>query len=67
MFTGIVEKTGKIVKIEQERTNFHFTLEVDFADELSIDQSMAHDGCCLTVVRVDRRNSTWSPLWMRPC
>ena len=43
MFTGIVEKTGKIVKIEQERTNFHFTLEVDFADELSIDQSKAHD------------------------
>ena len=42
MFTGIVEKTSKIVKIEQERTNFHFTLEVDFADELSIDQSMAH-------------------------
>lgn len=54
MFTGIVEKTGKIVKIEKENTNFHFTIEVDFADELSIDQSMAHDGCCLTVVKVDK-------------
>lgn len=54
MFTGIVEKTGRIVKIEQENTNFHFTLEVDFADELKIDQSMAHDGCCLTVVKVDQ-------------
>lgn len=54
MFTGIVEKTAKVVKIEQENTNFHFTLEVDFADELSIDQSMAHDGCCLTVVSVDK-------------
>ncbi len=54
MFTGIVEKTAKVVKIEQEKTNFHFTLEVDFADELSIDQSMAHDGCCLTVVSVDK-------------
>lgn len=54
MFTGIVEKTAKVVKTEQENTNFHFTLEVDFADELSIDQSMAHDGCCLTVVSVDK-------------
>ena len=54
MFTGIIEKTGKIVKIEQDRTNFNFTLEVDFADELSIDQSMAHDGCCLTVVQLDK-------------
>ncbi|MCQ2271496.1 MAG: riboflavin synthase [Bacteroidales bacterium] len=53
MFTGIVEKTGKIVKIEQEGSNFHFTIEVEFAEELKIDQSMAHDGCCLTVVSVD--------------
>ena len=54
MFTGIIEKTGRIVNIEKDRTNFHFTLEVDFADELSIDQSMAHDGCCLTVVKLDK-------------
>lgn len=54
MFTGIVEKTGRIVKIEKENTNYHFTIEVDFAEELSIDQSMAHDGCCLTVVKVDK-------------
>jgi riboflavin synthase len=54
MFTGIVEKTGKIVHIEQEKTNYHFTIEVDFADELKIDQSMAHDGCCLTVVKLDK-------------
>lgn len=53
MFTGIVEKTGKIVGIEQEGSNFHFTIEVDFANELKIDQSMAHDGCCLTVVSID--------------
>ena len=53
MFTGIVEKTGKIVRIEKENTNYHFTIEADFADELKIDQSMAHDGCCLTVVSVD--------------
>lgn len=53
MFTGIIEKTGKIVKIEQENSNFHFTVEVDFIDELKIDQSMAHDGCCLTIVQID--------------
>ena len=59
MFTGIIEKTGKIVKIEQDRTNYHFTLEVDFADELSIDQSMAHDGCCLTVVKLDKAKNQY--------
>jgi riboflavin synthase len=52
MFTGIVEKTGKVVKIEKEKGNIHFTLEVDFGKELKIDQSMCHDGCCLTVVKV---------------
>ncbi|MBO4731141.1 MAG: riboflavin synthase [Bacteroidaceae bacterium] len=54
MFTGIIEKTARVAGIEKEGTNFHFTLEVDFADELGIDQSMAHDGCCLTVVKVDK-------------
>lgn len=59
MFTGIVEKTAKVVKIEKENTNYHFTLSVDFADELCIDQSMAHDGCCLTVVKVDKVAKTY--------
>lgn len=59
MFTGIIEKIAKVVNIEQEGTNFHFTLEVDFADELAIDQSMAHDGCCLTVVRVDKEKKQY--------
>lgn len=54
MFTGIIEKTARVVDIQKDQTNYHFTLEVDFADELSIDQSMAHDGCCLTVVKVDK-------------
>ncbi|MFH0865044.1 MAG: riboflavin synthase [Bacteroidota bacterium] len=52
MFTGIVEKTGKVVKVEKEKGNIHFTIEVDFGKELKIDQSMCHDGCCLTVVKV---------------
>ncbi len=59
MFTGIVEKTAKVVKIEKENTNYHFTLTVDFADELGIDQSMAHDGCCLTVVKVDKEKKQY--------
>ncbi|MDR1006453.1 MAG: riboflavin synthase [Bacteroidales bacterium] len=59
MFTGIVEKTARVVKIETEQTNYHFTLEVDFAKELKIDQSMAHDGCCLTVVEINKDNNTY--------
>ena len=59
MFTGIIEKTGRIVKIEKENSNYHFTIEVDFAHELSIDQSMAHDGCCLTIVSIDREKNQY--------
>ena len=53
MFTGIVEKTGKVVGVETDRTNVHFTIETPIAKELKIDQSMSHDGVCLTVVKVD--------------
>jgi riboflavin synthase len=53
MFTGIVEKTGKVVSIEKDKSNFNITIETEIADELKIDQSMSHDGVCLTVVKVD--------------
>lgn len=59
MFTGIVEKTGKIVKIVQEQKNYHFTVEADFTDELKIDQSLAHDGCCLTIVDIDQEKKQY--------
>jgi len=59
MFTGIVEKTGKIVEIRKENTNVHFVIEVDFAQELKIDQSMSHDGCCLTIVEIDREKGQY--------
>jgi len=59
MFTGIVEKTGKVVKIEKDKTNIHFTIQTPIASELKIDQSMAHDGCCLTCVNVDKENNTY--------
>ena len=51
MFSGIVESTARVVCIEKERENKHFTLECDFAPELGIDQSVAHNGVCLTVVK----------------
>lgn len=54
MFTGIVETTGKVVKIEKDRGNIHFIIQTDIADELKIDQSIAHDGVCLTTVDVDK-------------
>ncbi len=59
MFTGIIETTAKVVNIEQENTNFHFTLECYIADELHIDQSFAHDGCCLTIVKLDKQKKQY--------
>lgn len=53
MFTGIIENTGKITKIEKEASNYHFWIECDFTSELKIDQSVAHNGVCLTVVEID--------------
>lgn len=50
MFTGIIESFGTIQKITQDGSNFHFDLESNLASELKIDQSLAHDGVCLTVV-----------------
>lgn len=52
MFTGIVEQIGTIVSIEKELENVHFTVESTITDELKIDQSIAHNGCCLTVVSI---------------
>lgn len=51
MFSGIVEATARVVGIEKDGTNINFTFECPFGDELSIDQSIAHNGVCLTVVR----------------
>ena len=59
MFSGIVEETAKIVKIEQDRTNFHFYLTCSFADKLKIDQSVSHSGVCLTVVDIDKVNKIY--------
>ena len=50
MFTGIIECLGKVVFLEKEKTNIHLTIESSISRELKIDQSIAHNGVCLTVV-----------------
>lgn len=52
MFSGIVEEAAKIVGLEKENGNLHLTVKCSFADELKIDQSVAHNGVCLTVVKL---------------
>ncbi|MCO4815094.1 MAG: riboflavin synthase [Flavobacteriales bacterium] len=58
MFTGIIEQLGTIKSIEKEGENIHFTLVAEFTQELKIDQSVAHNGCCLTVVQLDENQYT---------
>jgi riboflavin synthase len=50
MFSGIVEGTASVTAIEKDRENIHFTLHWSKADELKVDQSLSHNGVCLTVV-----------------
>ena len=50
MFSGIVEEAAQVVAIDREEGNLHLTLKCTFAHELKIDQSVAHNGVCLTVV-----------------
>ena len=52
MFTGIIEAVGKVENIERKGSNINFTLSCPFTNELKIDQSLAHNGCCLTVVEI---------------
>ena len=52
MFTGIIESLGQVVQLEKEEGNLHITIKADIASELKVDQSVAHNGVCLTVVEV---------------
>ena len=63
MFSGIVEEAATIVALEQDKGNLHLTLRCSFVNELKIDQSVAHNGVCLTVVR--RTTPTPSPPYAR--
>lgn len=56
MFSGIVEEFATVVAIEKEMENVHFTLTCSFINELKIDQSVAHNGVCLTVVKIEDGN-----------
>tara|TARA_B100000809_G_scaffold237763_1_gene257911 strand:+ start:81084 stop:81668 length:585 start_codon:yes stop_codon:yes gene_type:complete len=58
MFTGIIEKLGLIEQISKENDNIHITVSSDFTTELKIDQSVAHNGVCLTVVAIEGNTYT---------
>ncbi|MBQ0142784.1 MAG: riboflavin synthase [Prevotellaceae bacterium] len=63
MFSGIVEETATVIAIEHELDNIHFTLKCSFVDELKIDQSVSHNGVCLTVVKIS--NGTYTVTAMK--
>ncbi|MBP5366042.1 MAG: riboflavin synthase [Bacteroidales bacterium] len=58
MFSGIVEEAAVVKRLEKEKSNLHITLECSFAGELKIDQSVAHNGVCLTVVAINGNEYT---------
>ena len=58
MFSGIVEETAIVTRLEQDQENLHISLSCSFIDELSIDQSISHNGVCLTVVKKTQSDYT---------
>lgn len=58
MFSGIVEEAAPVVSLEKEKDNLHITMKCSFVKELKIDQSISHNGVCLTVVRKDNETYT---------
>jgi riboflavin synthase len=54
MFTGIIEQMGEVIALHKEQDNLHISVKADFTHELKIDQSVAHNGICLTVVAIDK-------------
>jgi len=58
MFTGIIETLGKVIDLRQDQGNLHITVASDISHELKIDQSVAHNGVCLTVVAIADGNHT---------
>ncbi len=58
MFTGIIETLGEIESIREEGTNLHFVVQSELSNELKIDQSVSHNGVCLTVVA--RNNNSYT-------
>jgi riboflavin synthase len=58
MFTGIIETLGRVQEIQKDQDNVHITVASDITDELKIDQSVAHNGVCLTVVAIKENTYT---------
>ena len=58
MFTGIIETLGEVLAVTAEGTNLHFTIKSSLSTELKIDQSVAHNGVCLTVVALSDESHT---------
>jgi len=58
MFTGIIESIGEINKLTKDRENLHITMTSNLAPELKIDQSVSHNGICLTVVDLNEKSYT---------
>lgn len=58
MFTGIIETIGTIKEIEKDNDNLHITVDSSITKELKIDQSVAHNGICLTVINIDENSYT---------
>ena len=58
MFTGIIEAFGRVTALENEEGNLQIQIESELAQELKVDQSVAHNGVCLTVVKCDAKNYT---------
>jgi len=58
MFSGIVEEAATVIRLEKEQENLHITMQCSFTDELRIDQSIAHNGVCLTVVSIEEDTYT---------
>ena len=58
MFSGIIEEAATVVQLEKDKENLHITMKCSFTNELKIDQSVSHNGVCLTVVRKERETYT---------
>ena len=58
MFSGIVEEAATVVKLEKEKENLHITMNCSFSNELKVDQSVSHNGVCLTVVKKTKKTFT---------
>lgn len=58
MFTGIIETTGRVVAMQKEGSNVHFTIASDISSQLKVDQSLAHNGVCLTVTNLSEGTHT---------